>query len=84
MEIKEKQLFQGAFIKVKINEQGNYDYTLEGVYEPKSKKTVKELQDKSQDCYIYKKMFQKYYGNIEETKIKDNDDSSVTDELFPF
>lgn len=33
----------GAFIKVKINEQGNYDYTLEGVYEPKSKKTVKEL-----------------------------------------
>ena len=74
----------GAFIKVKINDQGNYDYTLEGVYEPKSKKTVKELQDKSQDYYIYKKMFQKYYGNIEKIKVKDDEDSNVVDELFPF
>lgn len=74
----------GAFIKVKINDQGNYDYTLEGVYEPKSKKTVKELQDKSQDYYIYKKMFQKYNGNIEKIKVKDDEDSNVVDELFPF
>lgn len=74
----------GAFIKVKINDQGNYDYILEGVYEPKSKKTVKELQDKSQDSYIYKKMFQKYNGNIEKIKIKDDEDSNVVDELFPF
>ena len=74
----------GAFIKVKVNDQGNYDYTLEGVYEPKSKKTVKELQDKSQDCYIYKKMFQKYNGNIEKIKVKDDEDSNVVDELFPF
>lgn len=74
----------GAFIKVKINDQGNYDYTLEGVYEPKSKKTVKELQDKSQDSYIYKKMFQKYNGNIEKIKVKDDEDSNGVDELFPF
>ena len=75
----------GVFLKVKINDQGNYDYILEGVYEPKSKKTVKELQDKSQDCYVYKKMFQKYYGNIEETKqVEDKKEPSFIDDEFLF
>lgn len=75
----------GAFIKVKINDQGNYDYTLEGVYEPKSKKTIKELQEKSQDSYIYKKMFQKYYGNTEETKrVEEKKEPSFIDDEFPF
>ena len=75
----------GAFIKVKVNDQGNYDHILEGVYEPKSKKTAKEIKENSSDCIKYKQMYKKYNGATEEKQVNSKvEQSDFMDDEFPF